>query len=246
MSKLPKYHLPFEGTIYGNVCATFGIYGPILTRHTSSLSAVASIHRYTSIAYRPGHRTLACVESGEWELGELVSIMQTHSRVLRSYLWSLDMPSAAFLKTEGNIRARPVSMVAITDEAIRYCIESLKNEITKTMTVPSIDHGTRPSDAGVLADLDGYVCTQLDSVSIPLMAVAYCNVASKRKTKAENIGYDYIDGRLYFYRRDRLMTEDEVKADQAQRALPPQESSEMADMRRRGASLVASGIVKDS
>ena len=233
-SKIPKYVLATEGDIYSSVASTLVIYGPMLHRHTSVLSAVCTIHRSTSYAYRLGDRVLGCIESGQWELGELVSIAKTHQNVFRSGLWSPDLPSAMFLRNETGTKSRLVSKVAIGEEGIRYAVESLKNEVNKTFTVPSLSYAARPSDMGLLADLEGYVCTELNTISIPLLACGFANVASKKKQKSELIGYDYIDGRLFLYRRGRLMTEEEVKADQARQVLPPQESAAMQEARRMG------------
>ena len=88
-----------------------------------------------------------------------------------------------FLRNETGTRSRLVSKVAIGDAGIRYAVESLKNEVNKTFTVPSLSYAARPSDMGLLADLEGYVCTELNTISIPLLACGFANVASKKEQK---------------------------------------------------------------
>ena len=93
-SKVPRYVLAREGDIYSSLASTTAVYGPMLQCGRSVLSAVCTIHRSTSYAYRLGDRVLGCIESGQWELNELVSIAKTHQNVFRSALWSPDLPSA--------------------------------------------------------------------------------------------------------------------------------------------------------
>ncbi len=205
MSSVPKYVLGLEGEAIATRYATVGVFGPILAnKYTSQLSAVVTVFAYISRAFRFGERTIACIESGEFELAEVVDIMATHKHVFGSTLWTLDAPSRQFLRAQCDLRTRPILDDALDDDTVRFALASLRHELTRTLIVPSTKDRPHPEvAAAVTSDLRAYTSTRLDSISIRLLALAFANVASKKRTQAEPlVEYTAPNGRRLFCRAE--------------------------------------------
>ncbi len=249
MSKLPKYVLPEMGDFFAHEVATVAVYGPLLEKHTSQLSAVVSVFRYTSKAYHYNERTLGCIEAGEFSLGEVIALAQQHKNIYKSTIWTLDEPSRAFVKAECNVKTRPISKTEIKDAHVRYSVESIKHELNaRSFIPPSLGSYVRTSDAAVLADLKSYDPTRLETVSLRLLATAMANVASKMRTKSEPILYYYDESfHIHFLTREEAWDryDEQQRLEQNWAKSPKPESREMQEARRMGRYMQATNYLGD-